>query len=381
MVIQHFILLLAFIIACPNAYSQSVETKKTIRAIDKLIARKLDRLRIEGMAYAVVENNTIISQGFGFADKEGKCLMTDTAVTNFASISKSITATGIMILDQRKIIDIHKPVDTYLKSWSLPDTDYDKSDVTVKNILNHKAGLSLMSAPFSDCDSTLLTPKEVLEGKNAENMPVHVKFKPDSAWIYSGGGYTMLELMVEDIAGERFDDFMQRNLFSPLNMRNSSFEYTQPNALCNVKHYNEQGHLIRPYFTVGSAAGGLNSTVKDMALFSQELISMHWGKSRLLSKESFDKMTTTLTPVDLSPFGIQEGGIACGLGLFVHKTMDDTVVYHSGGNPGVISYFITSLDKRKGLVLVSNSDNARPLIQQVLELWGRLNNVDVPLFF
>jgi CubicO group peptidase (beta-lactamase class C family) len=381
MSIQHLTILLAFVIAYPNAYSQSAETKETISAIDNLIAANLDSLKIEGIAYAVVENTTIISKGFGYADKEAKCLMTDTTVTNFASISKSVTATGIMILDQRKIIDINKPVESYLTTWNLPSTGYDKSEVTVKNILNHRAGLSLMSVPFSDCDSTLLTPKEVLEGKNAENEPVHVKTKPDSAWMYSGGGYTMLELMIEDITGESFNSFMERNLFSPLNMRNSTFEYAQPDQLCKAKHYNEEGHLIRPYYTVGSAAGGLNSTVKDMALFSQELISMHWGKSHLLSKEYFDKMTTTLTPVDLSPFGINEGGIACGLGLFVHKTMDDTVIYHSGGNPGVISYFITSLDKRKTLVLVSNSDNAKPLVQQVLELWGRLANVDLPFFF
>ncbi|HSF89692.1 MAG TPA: serine hydrolase domain-containing protein, partial [Saprospiraceae bacterium] len=156
MVIQRLTLLIAFVVAYPHAYSQSVETKETIRTIDKLIARKLDRLKIEGMAYAVVENNTIISKGFGYADKEGKCLMTDTSITNFASISKSITATGVMILDQHRIIDINEPVESYLKSWNLPNTGYDKTKVTVKNILNHKAGLSLMSAPFSDCDSTLL---------------------------------------------------------------------------------------------------------------------------------------------------------------------------------------------------------------------------------
>ena len=382
MITRNLIFLLLIVLACSNAFSQTKQTKKVIDSIDKLIAANLDKSAIEGIAYALVDtDSTLWSTGFGYADKESKCQMTDTSITNFASVSKPLTAVGIMMLDQKKIIDIHKPVEFYLNSWKLPSTKYDKSKVTIKNILQHRAGLSLMSVPFFDCDSTAPTVINVLEGNSSESKPVSVKFLPDSSWIYSGGGYSVLELMTEDVTGTRFFNFMQSNLFSPLGMQNSSFEYVQPNQSCDVKHYDEGGKSIKPYFTVASAAGGLNSTSKDMGLFLQELIKMYSGKSELLSKESFDTMIKTTTPVNLSKFGINKKGVECGLGLFVHNSKDDIVVYHSGGNPGVIAYIIISLKKEKGLVLVSNSDNAKPLVQKVLQLWGKLNSVSMPFFF
>jgi CubicO group peptidase (beta-lactamase class C family) len=382
MITRNLILLLTIVFSCSSLFAQTKQAKTVIDSIEKVILANLDNLDIEGIAYALVDtDSTLWSKGFGYADKKSKCQMTDTSITNFASVSKPLTAVGIMMLDQRKIIDIHNPVEFYLKSWKLPNTNYDKSKVTIENILKHRAGLSLMSAPFFDGKTTPPTVKDVLDGNNSESKPVYIKFLPDSTWSYSGGGYAMLELMTEDVTSTRFFSFMQSNLFSPLGMQHSSFEYIKTNQFCGVKNYNEKGKPIKPYFTVAAAAGGLNSTSRDMGLLIQEIIKMYSGKSHLLSKESFHKMIHSTTPVDLSKFGIDEKGVACGLGLFVHHSKDDVVIYHSGGNPGVIAYIIVSLEKEKGLVLVSNSDNARPLVQKVLQLWGQLNNVSMPYFF
>jgi len=136
-----------------------------------------------------------------------------------------------MALVEDRKLDLNAPVSTYLTRWTLPEGKFDNNKVTVRRLLSHTAGLTdglgyagfEPGAAVQSLEESLKRPADVSPGASGV---VEVGHEPGSEWRYSGGGYAILQLLIEEVSGESFEGFMQRVIFRPLGMVRSSYSWT-----------------------------------------------------------------------------------------------------------------------------------------------------------
>lgn len=178
--------------------------------LDKKIPILLQKFMVPGAAIAIIEDGELVLQkAYGFADVgKGEKVTTQTGF-NIDSISKTIAAWGVMKLVEEGKIDLDAPAENYITRWKLPESDFDSKKVTVRRLLSHTAGLSLHGYPGWTANDRLSTIEESLDGRNNGPGRVEMIIKPGTKWKYSGGGYTILQLIVEEVTGQKFEDYMQ----------------------------------------------------------------------------------------------------------------------------------------------------------------------------
>jgi len=185
-----------------------------------------------------------------------------------ASLSKWITALGVMTLVETGKVDLDAPVDTYLKRWKLPPSEFDNREVTVRRLLSHTAGLTdgLGYAGFEPGRPIQPLPDSLTRAADASpgrDGVVRVGQRPGEAWDYSGGGYTLLQLLIEDVTGETFDAYMRRAVLGPLGMSRSTF--VLPEGVQNLADiYDVGGKPATHYRFTATGAASLYTSVADL---------------------------------------------------------------------------------------------------------------------
>ncbi len=192
-----------------------------------------------------------------------------------ASLSKWVTALGVMTLVEQGKIDLDAPVSTYLTRWKLPPSEFDNSKVTVRRLLSHTAGITdglgyggfKPGVPVESLEASLT---HAADADPETDGRVRVGQEPGAAFEYSGGGYTLLQLIVEEVSGRPFNAYMTETVLAPLGMTRSSYllEDGAANVAENVDTHGTPVPLRR-YTAV--AAASLFTTAGDMA----RLIAAH----------------------------------------------------------------------------------------------------------
>ncbi len=350
--------------------------------LEEKASAAFDTLGVGGVQYGIVEGvSRSYIGGYGYSNSSEGCPMDGDRPLNVASLSKPVTAILTLILHEKGIIDLDSSVFSYA---TVPESRFAPyaGAITFRRILKHRAGLGMPSVPFFSAADSVKSAYDVVMGDYRDGNPLQVLYRPDSVWSYSGGGYTLLQQAVEEATGKGLDALAREYVFEPLQMTHSAFNPTWSRQSCNPQYYDSGGKPQQPYYTVGGAAGGLTTSSGDFTRFMQELIRMRRGESALLSKEAFRAIEGDIGNVDLSIFGLQlEERVENTIGFFVHRDLEDVALYHSGGNPGVVAYFILSLDQEKGVFLCVNHEGGRPLLQELVLLWCEHNDLGTPPFF
>jgi len=184
---------------------------------------------IPGASVALIHDGKVEWAGvYGVRQTAGQAVTTST-LFDVGSISKVVTAVGVLRLSQEGKIDLDRDVNLYLKRWKIPTNEWtSQRPVTVRLLLNHTAGfgesLGMVYAPTSV--PTLL---QQLDGlAPATNPPMRIRMLPGSRFEYSNAGYLVLELLVEDVTGKPFAEAMRTLVLDPLEMTHSTFEQPLP---------------------------------------------------------------------------------------------------------------------------------------------------------
>jgi CubicO group peptidase (beta-lactamase class C family) len=344
--------------------------------LESVVPPLLRENRVPGVAIGVIEGGRVaFTRGYGVADRATQRPMTARTLLNFASVSKPVTAWGVLRLVDRGALSLHAPVGPSLRRWRLPPSEFDTEGVTVVRLLSHTAGVSVPSAPWFPADTALPTLEQVLRGEAGDRGPVDVRHRPGERWRYSGGGYAILQLLVEEASGAPFDEYMRTTVFEPLGMRRTSFAPATVSGDGVATPYDDQGNPIAPYRMGAQAAGGLYSSVDEFARFLT-LYARHGGG--IIPPALFDTMLAAVAPVEVE--GMDLRGARYGLGHGVHRTAaGERMVYHSGGNPGYVAYFLVMPERGDGIVIAANTeDGAIPLIGRLLQLWAEHHRTDLP---
>lgn len=255
-----------------------------------------------------------------------------TTVFPVASMSKWVTAVGVMALVEQGRLDLDRPVDDYLSRWRFPDSGFDDSAVTARRLLSHTAGLT-DGLGFADyrADEPLPTLLESLQAARASSgsmVPIVVARPPGSGWRYSGGGYLVLELLVEDVSGQRFDAFMADTVFRPLGMSGATYQYLGDVAAAAVS-YSPSGRPV-PHFRYASrGATALGASAADLTRLVRSLLGV--AEERVLRPETVAAMR--------APEARALGQDLWGLGTMLYAPTDggDVVFGHDGGNEPAIN--------------------------------------------
>ncbi|MDP3405718.1 MAG: serine hydrolase domain-containing protein [Brevundimonas sp.] len=256
-----------------------------------------------------------------------------------ASLSKWITALGVMTLVDAGRVDLDAPVDRYLRRWHLPPGEFDNREVTVRRLLSHTAGLTdglgyggfAPDQPVQPLVESLTRASDASPG--AEGA-VRVGLQPGAQWLYSGGGYALLQLMIEDVTGETFETYMQRAVLVPLAMSSSTFETPAPGTARVAEFYDPDGNPAIHYRFSAAGSSALYTSVADLT----RLIQAH--------RPGPDGAPTgrgVLRPSTLAemhqPHGYQYGFEIWGLGvlLYAPNNAEGFIVGHDGNNEPAIN--------------------------------------------
>lgn len=348
-----------------------------VRAFRDSLARQLPTLMahdsVPGVAVAVVQDGAIVwSQGYGYADIARRTPVTPQTVFQVASISKSLAAWGVMRLVERGAIDLDAPIDRYLTRWHLPATDSGmyRDEVTIRRVLSHTAGLSLSGYPGFDPDSgPLPTIEASLSGNTNGAGDVHVAFRPGARWQYSGGGYTMLQLLIEERSGRTFIEYMRSEVLEPLGMRSSSYDWLPRLRARTATGYDHGERQLPNYRFTALAAAGLYTTVEDLARFVAAAMPGVRGEPvgrGVVRPETLAEMLEP-EPHSENPYG------RYGFGYIVDTLSNGVrLALHTGGNRGWRSLYVVMPERRAGLAVLTNSDVGDALAAAVACTWYRL---------
>ena len=358
---------------CTNKeISKQYDSDQFIDRLDQMIPKLLDKYKTIGTAIALIHNREIVwLKGYGLEDKETGIKITGNTVFQAASISKPVTAWAIMKLVEEGKLDLDAPVENYLTRWHLPPSEFDAGAVTIRRLLSHTAGLSLGGFPGFHPDDPIPTLEESLSGKNSSKVEVRIMKEPGYEFDYSGGGYTLLSLLIEEVTGELFEDYIQREILQPLGMKNSSYLWTENLKQLTATGHDRKGVALPNYLYSGKGCANLYTTAKDLANFVAAALPgpNHEAVGRnLLAPETVALMCRSITATkgDINLFFD-----SVGLGYFIDTYEDGTkLIAHTGSNRGWRNIFAFFPETGDGLVFLSNSNNGRNVYVKILQQWS-----------
>jgi len=314
----------------------------------------MEKYRVPGAAVALLEEGEItLLQGFGYRNREEEQLVSPDTLFQVASISKPLAAIGALRLVQEGRWVLDDPVGNYLQSWNLPESDYGHEGITLERILSHTAGLG--PSGYIGYRSEEEKPDLVgaLEGTEKGTRGVKITGKPGEEFRYSGGGYTVLEMALQDLTGRDFGEFMKTEILEPLGMGNSTFDWEDNMKAQVATPYSVYGGVLTNYLFAERAAASLYSTVEDLAIFLQYLLDIYNGEKDQALEKIF-------SPV----------GDGYGLGLQIIELPDGrTLVGHGGSNRGWKANMSLILEDGAGIVILTNSDRGMPFYRDLTNYW------------
>ena len=298
-------------------------------------ARAIDGGHAGNAVMAVIRDGTV--QGVHSASI-GAAVNADT-VFQTASLSKWLTAWGVMALVEQRKLDLDAPVSRYLKRWTLPLSAFDNNEVTARRLLSHTAGLTDDLGYAGFAPGTPVPSLEAWLKQNADASPaakgkVEVGITPGTAWRYSGGGYALLQLLIEDVSGEPFEAYMQRSVFQPLGMTHSTFQWSPAQGTTLATFYGKDAQPATHFRFPAVAASSLYTSVSDLTRFLQ---------AHLPGKNSEPIGRGVLAPTTVAqmwqPTGWLYGQPIWGLGamLYADNRHGGFVVGHDGNNGPAIN--------------------------------------------
>ena len=263
-----------------------------------------------------------------------------------ASMSKWITAWGVMKLVEDGKLDLDKPVDEYLKRWHLPSTKFDNKLVTARRLLSHTAGLT-DGLGFADLDMNEPIPsleQSLQSAKSSSGKLVSVEMGMEPGeWKYSGGGYLILELLMEELSGESFETYIDRAILQRIGMTRSG--YKDPNDMSNsAKSYDEEGQPAKVYHYASKAATGFHTCAGDMTKFV--LAQSPLTTDMPLTQATIDLMRQPIA----NTMGIPIWGL--GTMLYAPTSSGDFVYGHDGANEPAINSAVRFNPKMNNGIIV-----------------------------
>lgn len=323
------------------------------------LAERMERWKVPGISVSIIDNCKIVDRhGFGITRRGGVKVQSDT-LFQAASVTKPVAAFAALRLVDQGLLSLDSDVNVELRSWKVPASPFlEGHPITLRGILSHSAGLIPGGYGGYSHGESVPTLIQTLNGvEPARPKPVRVAYVPGSDWRYSGGGYLVAQLLMTEKTGQRFDRIVHDQVLEPAGMTRSSFVEPSASEKANVA----AGHVADGTMVPGGwhvypelAAASLWSTAPDLASFG--LVVMEAARedpNAMLSPALANQMAAAQSGPRSLGFEVGGEGKARHFG-------------HDGTNEGYNSSLILYPETCQGAAIMANSDNAKPLITELL---------------
>jgi CubicO group peptidase (beta-lactamase class C family) len=315
---------------------------------DRRVEDRMARFHVPAVSAAVVRDMEIAwSHAWGVLEEGGEAEATPRSLFQTASISKFVTSVGALHLVREGILSLDEDVKSYLEAWHLPRGDH-KGEVTLRRLLSHSAGVSTPGFEGYGMDDELPDLLQVLEGAEIVNSPpVKVIKPPGEGFRYSGGGYLVVQKVIEEVMGEPFPEVMQEQVFLPLDMKNSTYAPLDPEFIVRAASGHSNGQPIpgKGPIHVESGAGGLWSTPSDLLRLTMDIMRAYHG-------EEGEVMSPDIVQAMLEPhfwdFGLGVRVLGEGLNLRFN---------HGGATRGWQGQVIAYPERKESIAVLTNGAN------------------------
>jgi CubicO group peptidase (beta-lactamase class C family) len=333
---------------------------------ESLIEKKLKNYKVTGCSIALIDGNeTVWSQGFGYADKENAIAATTETPYLIGSTTKVFTGTAIMQLVEQGKVNIDKPIQEYIPELKYKTRFPDAPPITVQSLMTHHSGLpcdnfkEFYNENPNDNSNTF---RSVVDYLNEH----YSSYPPNYIWSYSNLGTALLGIIIERASGMNYCEYIKENIFNPLKMTNSSFVIDKGARDSMAKPYNK-GVLGQEHFLRDLPAGSIISTASDMASFiKMVLLKGTYENSEILKENTLEQM---LIPQNQ---GVAlDSGFKMGLSWMLEWPFFDyagKVCWHDGSSIHYNSLMVALPEQQLGVILMSNSSTALPaFLREVAE--------------
>lgn len=370
MKLNKIIFLLAVLFSANPVYAQTKAEK-----IDSIVTALYAKGKFNGNVLVAEKGNVLFQKSYGNANEEKGEKLDANSVFELASVSKQFTAMGIMMLKEKGKLNLEDTIGKYI-----PELKF-YGHVTIRNLLNHTGGLpDYMELVMEDMQpQKKIAVNDDIIRLFAKNKPAAV-FSPGEKYEYSNTGYALLASVIMKISGESFDDFLQKNIFTPLQMTNS-FVYSRRLSPRNVKDYafgyvysKKDKKYILPDGDENSEIviwldgivgdGTVNSTTGDLLKWDRALYT-----GKLISKEGVNELFSK---------GILNNGrkIGYGMGWMIDSSKaHGKAVWHSGGWPGYRTYIDREIANDYTIIFLQNHDETEIPFTEVKKVLYNEDNI------
>jgi CubicO group peptidase (beta-lactamase class C family) len=330
--------------------------------LDTFIQSQISQAHINGLSLAVIHDGKIEARAYGVTARGGPPV-TATTLFQAGSISKPVAAMGALKLVERGALSLDEDVNAKLKSWKVPENQFtNKQKVTLRRLLSHTAGLTVHGFPGYDVTASMPSVVQVLEG-GGNTAAVRVDVEPGSLSRYSGGGYTVMQLLVSDVTGKPFHEYMTETVLGPAGMTRSSYQQPLPpsRAAETASGYYANGSAVSGKWHVypEMAAAGLWTTASDLARFALEVQRSAAGKANTVISQA---MTRQMLTVQMGDYG---------LGLALAGSGAARTFGHSGRDVGFDALMLAGVETGQGVVVMINANDNSRVLSRIAEFVGR----------
>ncbi len=347
------ILVLALIpLSIPAAADEPADL---VAAVTETVTRQMDSVGVEGVGVALIDEFEVVWVGsFGVAEP-GRPIE-PTTLFQAASLTKPMSAVVAAAAAEDGLVDLDADIFNMLVSWQHPPMPFGDVPVTLHQLFAHRGGANVSGFPGYRQDETLPTPVAILDGILDKNEPIRIYAEPGTEKSYSGGGFVMAQVAMEDHIGITFESLAEQLVFEPLGLVHSTYRILEAADRQRVAvGYRADGSEIAGggwHLYPETAPASLWTTPTEYAEFVIDVMRSHIGDvGVVLDQATAEYLLDPLYPV--------------GFGLSAHS--DVTYIGHEGANEGYRTQFLAVVERGEGIVVLTNNDAGLELTQAVVD--------------
>lgn len=322
---------------------------------EERINNSVEKDNIPGVSIAIVKGDQVFTKGFGFADVRKKVLVTEDTSFKIASITKLFTTIGIMQLVQQGELDLDSDIRTVLEEFEYNN----KYTLKVSNLLTHTSGF----------DESLINYQSLGFGSNVKledfiykNQPELIR-KPGEFTQYNNYAFALAGYILQEISGVDYKQYIIENIFKPLDMTNSSFNF-EDNMDDIALEYVYQNGLLKPvyeYSLDAYPAGAITSSADDMVKFLFAMTNIENKESKSILKAG------TLQTMQTKQFSNHPDLAGICYGFIENVKNGHRFIGHGGSLMGISSELLIDLENELGIFIVANSNNSNEVTIELIE--------------
>lgn len=361
-VVAFFVFLYVVVLCNGFAVAQAQEiTDKQAQKIDAVIKEQVTLWGVPGMSVAIVKGDKVIySKGYGYRDVENELEVTPETVFGVGSNTKSFTAMALGLMQEKNKIDLNKPVVTYLPAFKLKD-DYVTLHATPIDLIYHKTGLPGHDLVWYYSD---LSTDEIIE--RLKYLDLNTDFR--KKWQYNNMMFAVLGKVIAQVSGKTYNEVIQENILTPLEMNDTSFSVEDIKNFDNVAKpyaYDEENKAFKllDYYNMDNVTpcGGLNSNALDMANYL--ILNLNKGKfkeSQVVKETTMKFLHTPQTYISAHRPMKEMGFHSYSPGWVVTTYNNQPLYFHNGEINGFHSSMSMLPEQELGIVVLTNSRSSFP---------------------